>query len=117
MRRAFKFDWFGLSDTEEGGVVISSVEDFASFSDDDSLWAREWESVHLVYELSIVLAIGAYWKSILDIGENGTIFVVVQFFSGTNSINSWVDVHATCVDDLAEVNYSNIWKYIDSSYH
>jgi hypothetical protein len=67
VRRAFKFDWFRLSDTEEGGVVISSVEDFASFSDDDSLWTREWESVHLMYELSIVLAIGADWKSPLEV--------------------------------------------------
>jgi hypothetical protein len=67
VRRAFKFDWFRLSDTEEGGVVISSVEDFASFSDDDSLWTWEWESVHLMYELSIVLAIGTYWKSPLEV--------------------------------------------------
>jgi hypothetical protein len=67
VRRAFKLDWFRLSDTEEGGVVISSVEDFASFSDDDSLWAREWESVHLVYEFSVVLAIGADWKSPLEV--------------------------------------------------
>ena len=89
--------------------MISSVEDFASFSDDDSLWAREWESVHLVYELSIVLAIGAYWKSLLDIGENGTIVVVVQFLPGTNSVNSWIHVHAAGVNHLAEVNYSNAW--------